>query len=203
MAEQQQEPRAGFIAVGRIVRPWGLDGDVKTEVLTDFPERFEAGNRVWAGGIERGIQAARSHKGALYLKLSGIDTPEEAESLRDAWLEIPESQQHALPEGDFYQHQLIGLPVRTVGGEELGSVAEVFDTGPHSVLVVHGSRGEVLVPFIEDVVRRVDLAASIIEIDPLEGMIQEPRVREDRPRGRRRTKPRADAPPRDAVDAPE
>lgn len=184
--QQRREPREGYVAVGRIVRPWGLRGDVKVESLTDFPERFAPGARLWAAGTARTVERSRSHKGDLYLKLSGFDDPEQAEALRDELLEVPEAELHALPEGDYYHYQIEGLHVHTVAGHDLGTVAEVLQPGGNAVLVVHGARGEVLIPFIDDVVRRVDLDAGMIEIDPIDGLLPERRqATVARPRARR------------------
>jgi 16S rRNA processing protein RimM len=180
MAEQR-EPREGYVAVGRVLRPWGLRGEVKVQPLTDFPDRFEPGAELWAGGTRRTVERGRFHKGELYLKLAGFDTPEAAEAIRDELLEVPESDLHALEEGDFYHYQLEGLSVQTTAGEPLGSVREVLEPGGNAVLVVGGERGEILVPFIDDVIRNVNLAAGLIEVDLIEGLLPEERRRERRP----------------------
>lgn len=182
MAERQQDPRAGYVAVGRVVRPWGLRGHVKVESLTDFVERFEPGNTVWVRGVHRTVEGSRTHKGELFVKLSGIDNPDAAEALRGYLLEVAEADLHPLPEGDFYHFQLEGLPVRTLDGETLGSIAEVFDSGAHSVLVLRGDRGEILLPFTEDVIRRVDIDGGVVEVELMEGLLPQPPA----PRERRR-----------------
>ncbi len=208
---QQQEPRAGYVAVGRVQRPWGLRGDVKVESLTDFPDRFAPGARLWVGGVERAVERSRSHKGEIYLKLSGFDDPEQAATLRGELLEVAEADLHALPEGDYYHYQLEGLAVRATAGEALGTVAEILEPGGNAVLLVRGPRGEILVPFIDDVIRRVDLDAGQIEIELIEGLLPErrgpptgrgsaPPVSRPRPASRRRSRaPRTGAP---RVDSP-
>lgn len=194
---QQHEPREGFVAIGRVRRPWGLRGEIKAEPLTDFPDRFDPGARLWVAGVERTVERSRTQKGDLYLKLSGFDDPESAEALRDELLEIPESSLHQLEEDEFYNHQLIGLSVHTTTGETLGTVAELLDPGPNTVLVVRGERGEILIPFIDDVVQRVDIAGGVIEIEVIEGLLPEERTPRERPAvppwARRRRKP---APPK-------
>lgn len=187
MPREQREPREGYVAVGRVVRPWGLRGDVKVESLTDFSERFEVGSRLWVGGVHRTIQHSRSHKGDIYLKVSGIDSPEAAETLRDELIEIAESELQPLPEGDYYHFQLQGLAVRTVEGETLGSVTEVLSPGGNAVLVVHGDRGEILLPFIDQVIRTVDLDARVIAVELMEGLLPEPPRRPAAPAGQSST----------------
>ena len=182
MGREQNEPREGYVAVGRVLRPWGLRGDVKVESLTDFPERFTPGAALWVGGVHRTVERSRSQKGDLYVKLSGLDDAAQAETARGQLLEVPESDLRELPAGEYYHHQLRGLTVRSTAGEELGRVAEILDSGGNSVLVVQGDRGEVLVPYIDDVIRRVDLDAGAIEVEVMEGMLPEEETPPRRPR---------------------
>ncbi len=193
MPGEEHEPRPGYVAVGRVARPWGLHGDVKVVPLSDFPDRFAAGAQLTVGGVERTVERSRSQRGDLFLKLSGIDDPDEAEALRGLLLEVPEAELHALPEGDYYHFQLQGLTVRTTAGESLGEVVEVLEPGGNPVLVVRGGRGEVLIPFIEDVIRRVELDARAVEVELMEGMLPDERAarRESRPAGRRHRRQRA------------
>ena len=95
--------------------------------------------------------------------------------MRGSLLEVPESERRPLPEGEYYEDELLGLTVRTAEGETLGRVTELLNPGPNNVLVVRGERGEVLIPFIEDVIRRVDPAQGVIEIDLVEGLMAERR----------------------------
>jgi 16S rRNA processing protein RimM len=171
---RQAEPRDGYVAVGRVLRPWGLRGDLKVESLSDFPERFEPGARLWLNAVERRVERSRWQKGALYLKLTGIDDPNAAGAMRDLLLEIPETELHELDADEFYHHQLVGLIVRTDDGTDLGTVAEVLSPGGNAVLVVRGARGDVLLPFIDDVIRAVDLDAGRISADVPDGLIDAP-----------------------------
>ena len=179
---KQAELREGYVAIGRVLRPWGLRGDLKVESLTDFPDRFEPGARLWLNAVERVVERARWQKGALYLKLTGIDEPNAADTVRDLLLEIPETELHALDADEFYHHQLIGLAVLTSDGQDLGSVAEVLSPGGNAVLVVRGARGEVLLPFIDDVIQSVDINAGRIRVDVPDGLIEELSVKRDRRR---------------------
>jgi 16S rRNA processing protein RimM len=181
------------VAVGRVLRPWGLRGDLKVESLTDFPDRFEPGARLWLNGVEREVERARWQKGALYLKLSGIDEPSAAEAVRDLLLEIPEQELHELDTDEYYHHQLVGMAVHTSDGAELGTVAEVLSPGGNAVLVVRGAGGEVLLPFIDDVIQSVDVKAGRIRVDVPDGLIEEPSARH----GRRRHPPSRRHRPRD------
>jgi 16S rRNA processing protein RimM len=188
------EPREGFVAVGRIVRPWGLRGDVKVQSLTDVPERFDPGSTLWLAGTRRTVAAAREHRGALYLKLAGVDDAEAAEALRGELLEVPERELAPLDEDEFYNFQLIGLDVRTDAGDVLGRVAEVLPTGGNAVLVVRGDRGELLLPFIDEVVQTVDLAAGLMTVTLIEGLVDDTPPKPPRQATWKRRRPPAPAP---------
>ncbi len=170
---QAAEPRAGFIAVGRVLGAWGVRGALKVEPLTDFPERFVPGAQLWLDGEPRRVQGGHAHRGSVIVELSGVESRELAASLRGRLLELPESDLHPLDEDEYYQHDLIGLRVRSAAGEELGRVTALLPTGANDVLIVDGPRGEYLLPLIADVVQRVDLAAGEIVVDLLAGL--EPR----------------------------
>lgn len=190
MSTIEQEPRDGYIAVGRVLRPWGLRGDLKVESLTDFlEERFRHGARVWLAGKEHTVERARTQDGYLYVQLSGIGDLDAAEPHRGRLLEVPESVLAPLDDDEFYHHQLIGLRAFTVDGLDLGAVAEVLATGGNAVLTVVGDRGEVLLPFIDDVIKDVDLAGGRITVELIEGLLPAPRAaRARRPIRRWQTK---------------
>ncbi len=168
----QRPPPPERLIVGRIVRPWGARGQVKVEPLTDFPERFRRGARFLIGDGEYRCSSVMNAPRNLVLKLDGVDSPDAAEALRGALLEVPTAEAPALPEGTYYHYQLMGLEVRTAEGEELGRVVEVLTTGGTDVYVVHGPRGEVLLPATSEVVASIDLEAGRMTVTPLPGMVQ-------------------------------
>jgi 16S rRNA processing protein RimM len=190
MPKPDQEPREGFIAVGRVLRPWGLRGDLKVEPLSDFlDERFATGASIWLDDRERAVEHARSQTGSLYVKLSGIDDATAAEPFRGLLLEVPEASLPPLDEDTFYHHQLLGLRAETADGEALGEVAEVLETGGNAVLVLRGPRGELLIPFIDDVVTAVDPAAGTLTVTLIDGLVPDPPAARRAPVRRRYGRP--------------
>jgi 16S rRNA processing protein RimM len=165
--------RDGYIAIGMVLTSFGLDGAIKVEPLTDFPERFEPGRELWLARRKRKVQHSRWQGQFVFLKLSGIATREAIAPLRGFLLEVPESQRTELPPGEFYRSDIEGMAVFTAAGEDLGIVEELMPTGANDVLVVRGARGEVLVPMVEDVILDVDVAGRRITIEPLEGLVPE------------------------------
>ena len=86
-------------------------------------------------------------------------------------MEIERSQDYPLPEGQYYHHQIIGLQVRTTQGDLLGNVIEVLTGKSNDNYIVQGSKGDILIPAIEDVVQSIDLDQGIITIEAIEGLL--------------------------------
>ena len=191
MNRRPLEPTPGYVALGLIVRPWGLDGSVKIDPMTDFPDRFEPGATLWIRGEERRINRQRLLRDGLVLTFDGCSTREQAEELRNLLTEIPESELRPLGEDEYYEHQLRDLTV-IADGKPLGTIVEILQPGPNSVFVVRGPDGDVLIPYIDDVVKRVDLAKGEMHIELIDGLLPEPppppRVRERRPPRHRRNR---------------
>ena len=157
--------------MGYILAPWGLRGEVKVEVVTDFPERFAPQKIVYLNTSPLEIESCRPHKQHLVVKLATIDSVEDAEKLRGQDLTIPRSELYPLPEGQYYTFQIIGLKVVTTEGQALGRVTDIMTTGSNDVYIVEGKRGEILIPAIEDVVKSIDLKKGKIVIEAIEGLL--------------------------------
>ena len=165
------EPR--YLVVGRIIAPWGVRGEVKVTIETDFPERFERLKRVYLGEKATSfvLEGSRLHKGHALLKLGGCDDRDAAEKLRGQLVQIPIEEAMPLGEDEYYIYQVVGLDVWTTEGEHLGRVSEVLFTGANDVYVVQGEKGEILIPAVEDVVLEVDPAGGRLTVELMEGLI--------------------------------
>lgn len=158
---------ADLVTIGRIVKPQGRKGEVLTEPLTDRPERFPTLRRAFvpaAGGGSREVRVTSCwpHKARFVLKFEGVDSIDDAETYRGFELRIAPEELPALPEGAYYQHDLVGLSAQDPGGRDLGSVAAILETGAAPVLVIRGDRGETMIPLAMPFIRRVDLEARRI-----------------------------------------
>jgi len=180
------KPRTSYLAVGQIVGPHGIKGEVKVAPLTDFPERFRAGNRVFLGvttgetdATPTEIAAARPHQDRWLVLFSDIKDRNAAESLRDQYILIPEEEAMPLGEHENYAHDLIGLDVETADGQALGKLVEILFTPANDVYIVRGPQGETLVPATREVVLQVDLAAKRMTIALPEGLLSPAADNED------------------------
>ncbi len=171
MPKNQSEPGSAFIAIGEVMGAWGLKGEIRIRVLTDFPERFCQGSSFMIEGVAYIIEGVKSSKGALILKLAGIDTPEEALKMRHLTLEIPENEKHPLPEGVFYHYQILGLDVFSTEGVKLGKINQILTTASNDVYVVETTGREILIPAVADVVKNIDTVAGRMTVEIIEGLL--------------------------------
>ncbi len=164
------EVTPGYVAIGRLLGVRGIRGELKVEPLS--PESIlKPGRVVTVNGQKRQIEHSRASGRLMYLKLAGIDTREAAQALRGAYLQVRERDLDALPEGEYYRFQLIGLAVRALDGRELGRVTDVLSAPENDVYLVSGPAGEVLIPAVDDVVRNVDVENGAITIEIVPGLL--------------------------------
>jgi 16S rRNA processing protein RimM len=168
----EQKPR--FVAVGQVVKPHGVRGEVAVEVLTDFPGRFALLETVYIGEADPRpvpVESFRLHKGRALLKFGGYDDRTAVESLRGEMVMVPVDEAMPLEPDEYYQQDLIGLEVWTTDDELLGEVVDILETGANDVFIVEGDRGEVLLPAIEQVVKWIDLEENRMLVELMEGLI--------------------------------
>lgn len=166
-----------MVLVGRIARTHGLRGDVIVNPETDFvADRFRAGATMWTRSGDRDEQltvvAARVQNGRPVVAFDGVSSVDAADRLSGQELRVPEASLQPLASGQYYEHQLKGCSVLTVSGDEVGVVQRVESGAGGSRLVVHGDRGEVLIPLAEHICRDIDLVERRIRIDPPAGLLE-------------------------------
>lgn len=207
MSNEAKAPE--YLIVGQVVAPFGVQGELKVNILTEFPDRFNRLEQVTIAPfsyIEPGlvpaasldpatarpstplppralrppeqpttfaVEATHIHKGQLRLKLAGVNSADDAEALRGCWVLVPLESARQLPQGAYYIYQIVGLEVYTTSGEFIGKVEDVITATANDVYVVRGPgvrdpTGELLVPAIKAVVKRVEPENGRVTIAPLE-----------------------------------
>jgi 16S rRNA processing protein RimM len=161
-----------FIIAGKVIQPHGLKGWVKVAVTSENPLRFTPGSSLIVEGTNRrlNIEETKPVPGCLHVKFSGVDDRDQAVMLKGRELWVTEEEVGPPPPDTFWEHQLLGLRVETLQGEQLGLVDDILVTGSNDVLIVKGTR-EVLIPLMRDVVREVRLEEGVILIEPLPGLL--------------------------------
>lgn len=159
----------GFVTLGRISGAHGIQGWVKIHsdtsprenIVTYSPWILEHGGR----RERRKVKAGRAQGKGVVAKLAGCNDRDAAEALVGAVIRFPRSQLPATGTGEYYWADLIGLTVQTPDGEVLGRIERLFETGSNDVMVVQGDR-ERLIPYIwKQVVKDVDLAQGLMQVD--------------------------------------
>ena|SRR2546423_5841432 len=167
-----------LILVAHIVKARGLRGEVVADLQTDFPERFENLKSligISGVGVKRSLQIEEQwfHGNRLVLKFAGFDSVDEAKALVGYELAVPAEERIELPSDSFYEWELIGCRVETLGGESIGTVTEIVRTGGVEILKVFDENGrDRLIPMASDIVIEIDKEKKLIQIDPPEGLLE-------------------------------
>ncbi len=174
--EPPATPSSQTVRIGRLAGAHGLKGALRLRLDNPSSDTLRAGSRVMVntGGTAREYRLVRFEPATgdlARITLEGVETRNAAEALAGAVVSVAACDLPPKEPGEFYYFETVGCEVRLDSGERLGVVTEVFSTGANDVWVVRGGDREVLIPVIEDVVASIDLAARIITIVALPGLL--------------------------------
>lgn len=163
------------LEVGQIVNTFGIKGEVKVKPFTDDINRFDELKKIYVktktGNKQYKIENVKYHKDMVLLKLEGINRIEDAEMLRNSFLEIDREDAKHLEEGTYFIADLIGLEVYTDKGELLGKLEDIYNTGSNDIYVVKDELGkQILLPGIKEVIKEVKLDEKII-VHLIQGLV--------------------------------
>ena len=163
------------LEVGQIVNTFGIKGFVKVYPYVNDIQRFDDLKTVYIklkkqeSKLE--IEEVKYQKNMVLIKFKGIETVEQAENLRNAYLEIERNQAIPLEEGEYFIADLLGLEVYLDTGEKLGILEDIFNTGSNDIYVVKNELGkQFLLPYIDEVIKNIDLENSKITVHLIEGL---------------------------------
>ena len=166
-----------YLAVGFLRRPHGVRGEILLDVQTRFPDQFQPGIQLYLGKeyISLSMATCRKHAKGLLIAFEGITDRDEIARFRNHYVYVLESDWPSLPEGEYYDHQIIGLQVVVdETGETLGELKDIIETGANDVYVVISESGrEILLPAIPEVILDVDLDHRQMRVYLLPGLIDE------------------------------
>jgi 16S rRNA processing protein RimM len=178
MTAIQQQQR---IVLGEIMGPHGLRGEVRVRIASDDPETLLRAEAVWLGKSPGDPEARRyrvhgcgpGRKGEVRLRFDGVEGREAVGHLVGMLVTSPATLLPELPAGEFYWYELIGCRVATEGGEQVGRVREIWETGAHDVLVVEDEEGvRRLIPTAAELMKDVDLVERRIIVVDLPGLLE-------------------------------
>ncbi len=162
-----------MIYVMQIVNTHGIRGEVKALHFTDGEAFFKKVKTVYKkDDTPVKILSWRFQKGAVLLKLEGVDDVDTAEKMKFTELYAREEDLPKLPEGEYYFFELMGLTGILPDGTQFGKVTNVIENNAANLLEFTKDDGEkVLIPNIPVFVEKVDLTQKLIYITPIDGLI--------------------------------
>jgi len=170
---------SGYVVVGRVTSAHGIHGRMIIEPLTENPERFEQGSILHVEGDSEvptsvvTIRSAAPHKNKLLVSILEATDRTGAELFRGRFLYIPVSELPDPEPGEYYHHQLVGLEALDISGEKLGFVQDIVELPAQDVLIVDRSGSEYMVPFVDELINRVDLETGTVYINNIPGLFGE------------------------------
>jgi 16S rRNA processing protein RimM len=163
------------VTVGQIERSFGVRGEVKVRSLSDVPGRFEALARVTLVAkngqtMETSVTHVRRAGTGFIVGLAGITTPEDAGLWRGGLIQVPRGTVPALPAGQYYECDLVGLGVQTEQGQPIGVLEEIWEVPGNHVFVVRQGAKETLIPAAKEWVTAVDCEHRLMTVRLIDGM---------------------------------
>lgn len=158
-----------YLLIGEITKPQGVQGELKVRPITCDPWRFE--DMTYAFVLEGDnyrkveIKVRKVNEDAVYLRMEGVLTRNDAEEVRGTKLYIDREHAVELDEDSTFICDLMGLKGVLTDGSEIGKIIDVMQPGGNDVYVFKGKKGEVLVPALKSVVVKVDLNEGVMLLD--------------------------------------
>lgn len=181
-----------LVLVGHVRRAHGVRGAVLVESLSDNPDRFAAGSRMWLREDAEAtaapatpdappdldpddalvVERCQEHSGALMVWFEGVADRDAADALRGADLVVPASEVPPPADGEWYEFQLVGCRVHDAEEGDLGTVSALVEDGGGLLLVVDDGLRRLPIPFVRDFLVEVDAEAQRIDVRLPPGLIE-------------------------------
>ena len=170
-----------WLSVGKIVGVQGLQGELRVNPASDFPERFTAPGARWLrsrkGGEPKEIQLKKGRqlpgKSLFVVRFEGIDNRSAAEALVGQELLVAGDDRPELAEGEFHLLDLVGLEARlTTDGPAIGTVTDLISGGNDLLEIKTADGRKLLIPFVEAIVPEVQLENGWLLITPPPGLLE-------------------------------
>ena len=146
------------LKVGKIVNTHGLKGEVKVIPLTDDMRRFDDLDFVLINGKEVKIESCKYQKDRVIIKLEGVNKIEDAERLKEKFMEVTRENAVELEEDCYF--------LADTTGKELGRIYDVIQTKNNDVYWIRKPK-ELLIPVLKDIVLDINIDERKIIIRPV------------------------------------
>jgi len=159
-----------MVIMGRVAAAHGIRGWVNVQPYTEYLDSL-LDYKFWWIGHEGGpwreveVRQCEVHNKKLAAQLPDCPDRSAAEKLRGLLIAVPRSSLPRQKDNEYYWSDLIGLAVVNKSGEVLGMVEGLLEAGANQVLGVKSASGEILIPFVENAIKQVDIKNRIIRVD--------------------------------------
>ena len=171
---ESDSTKPSFLAIGQVLKPHSVRGEVRVRPITDMPERFTWLETVYVdekNPTEVEVESVRFHQKLVLVKLAGYNSREAAQVLRGKILLVPDDESIPLEEGEYFLYQLEGVEVHSDEGAFLGKIERVIETGANNVFVVQSEgKKDILLPDTEEVVVDIDFDNGRLTVHLLPGL---------------------------------
>jgi len=164
-----------LILIGHVIRPHGLTGLLRIVSYAQSRETFLKAGSVFLSREDelysRKVISIRPHGSVYLLRLSGMNSIDQAEAFRGAGILIRKDSVAKKDEDEFFWNELLGLDVYLITGQYLGVLKDIFPTGSNDVYVVENQGKEFMIPAVHEVVREIDIPKKRMVISPVKGLL--------------------------------
>lgn len=162
------------VLIGKIVNIHGIKGEVKIYPYTDDIENLAKTKVIY---LDKELKnkyyiSCRIQKNMLLVKIKGVDTPEQAEALREKEVYVPRESLKELEKDRYYIEDLLGLEIVDMNENYIGTLKYIFNTDANDVYEVEtNEHGNIYLPAIKQVIKKVDIEHGKIYVEIMEGLI--------------------------------
>ncbi len=161
-----------YFLIAKIISVYKKEGFVKTEIYSDYPERFEALKIVfldfWGNKKKFIVEKVKEHKNSFLIRFKNFYSERETSVLVGREIYVDEKSKIELPENNYFVHDLIGSSV-LLKDENIGFAKDIIKTPANDVLVINSKDGkEILVPFVLAYIDGIDSVKKLIKLKDLD-----------------------------------
>ena len=171
------EEKKDYFVIGKVLKPFGISGEVKVLPITDKIERFKSIPFVYIKKYDTyvrvNVNSSRIADRFALLKLSNASNRDNAEKYRGKYLYIDRENAVKIDKNSYYYYDILDCKVVTTDGVELGVIEDIRNAGSCDIYTVRlmGVEDTVMIPAISDVVKKIDIGSKKIEIELIDGII--------------------------------
>lgn len=167
-----------LVAIGKVVKPLGIRGDVVILPMTGNLARFKKLKSVFVGRndadtIEVTVGSVVVERRGVRLRLGAASDRTAAEKLVGSLLFVHEKDAIRLPKDTFFVHDIVGLNVIDEDGEPVGIVKDVLKYPANDVYVIENKGNEVLLPAVKEFIRKIDIETKTMRVKLIGGMFDD------------------------------